>query len=228
MVVALIAAAGKGKRLEKAVNKQFLTLAGKPIIYYTLMAFENCQKITSIFLLLAADDIDYCQQKIINKYKFSKIHKIIEGGKERQDSIYNGIKQLNEPDKVLIHDGARPLISPELIERIVDELEREQAAILAVPAKDTIKSIGEQGYIEQTFDRKMLCLVQTPQGFHYNLIKSAYDEAYKIGYYATDDAALVERIGGKVKFIMGNYENFKITTSEDLVLAETILKQRQL
>ncbi|MFH0924539.1 MAG: 2-C-methyl-D-erythritol 4-phosphate cytidylyltransferase [bacterium] len=227
-VAAIITAAGKGSRMGQPISKQFLSLGGKPILYHTVKAFESSGKIAEIYLIVGYDDINYCKQKIIYKYGFQKIKKIIIGGRERQDSIYNGLKELDTAvDTVLIHDGVRPFITTELIDKIIDELDQEQAMILAVPAKDTIKLVNQDGYIKETLDRKKLCLTQTPQGFDYNIIWSAYEKAYNDGYYATDDANLVERMGKKVKILMGDYENIKITTMEDLSVAEGILRRRE-
>ena len=230
--IAIIAAGGVGKRIvgdpatggEGNFPKQFLTLKDKPILAHTIDKFERCELIDEIILVVPEDYLEYCSQALVEKYSFKKIKKIICGGKERQDSVYLGLKTCPiSTSIVVIHDGVRPLISPEKISESIKLCQEKKAVILAVPVKDTIKRV-EDGLVITTLDRKKLWLVQTPQVFEYRLIMDAYEKARKDDFTGTDDSILVERLGHEVAVLEGEYENIKITTAEDLILAEKFLE----
>ncbi|AEE92297.1 2-C-methyl-D-erythritol 4-phosphate cytidylyltransferase [Tepidanaerobacter acetatoxydans] len=222
-VSAVIAAGGHGKRMNSSVSKQFLTIKGHPILYYTLNKFEKMDVISSIVLVTGVDDMDYTRNEIIRKYGFKKV-KLVEGGKERQDSVYNGLRELSpQTDIVVIHDGVRPFVPIKLIEKSITAAIKYKAVGVAVPVKDTIKIVGDGNTIKSTPDRKTLWSIQTPQTFKYDLILAAYEKAISEGFYGTDDTVLVERMGLSVKIIEGAYENIKITTPEDIIFAEAFV-----
>lgn len=224
-VSAIIPAAGTGERM--GLKKQFIELLGRPLIYYTLLPFEESELIDDVILVVGIDDTDRIK-KLIEQSGFKKVKKIIIGGKERQDSVYNGIKAISSSCKyVLIHDGARPLVTREIISSVATEVNLHKAVVVGIPSKDTVKSVSDEGFIKETLDRGSVWLIQTPQIFSYDIIKKAYERAFKIGYIATDDSRLVERLGQKVKIVKGSYENIKVTTPEDIVFAEAILRKRQ-
>lgn len=223
---AIIVAAGSGKRMDLGINKQFVKFDGKEMIAYTIDVFFRNENIDEIVVCIKQEEEEFFIKNIIEKYKFNNI-KIAYGGKERQDSIYNGLKEISKNcEIVLIHDGARPFVDDEIINNSIEMAKEKNAVVVGVPAKDTIK-IVENGIIKDTPERSKLWLAQTPQVFSYNLILSAYEEAYKNGYYGTDDAMLVENIGQSVSMIMGSYENIKITCPEDLDFAKEIIKKKR-
>lgn len=213
----IIPAAGQGKRMKADVSKQYIEVYGKPILAYTLEKFQEARCINDIILVVGKNEIDYVEKYIKNGYGFSKIKSIIHGGKERQDSVYEGLKAMDpETDIVLIHDAVRPMISTYDIERIVTETVKYKACIFGVKVKDTIKVVDENNHIRNTLDRNQLYAIQTPQVFDKNVILSAYREAMGEGFLGTDDAMLVEQFSTtKVKMIEGSYANIKITTPED-------------
>jgi 2-C-methyl-D-erythritol 4-phosphate cytidylyltransferase len=221
----IIVAAGEGKRIKSVHPKQFVPLAGKPILAHTLEKFENCDLIEEIILVVSAMYLDYCRQEVVEKFDFTKIRKMVIGGEERQDSVYAGLKSLSPVNTqiVVIHDGVRPFVSVDKIKEAVKLCEKEKAVILAVPAKDTVKRV-EDNLVITTLDREKLWLVQTPQVFEYKLIMEAYEKGFVDGFVATDDAMFVERLGQKVRVLEGDFVNFKITTEEDLTLAQEIKK----
>ncbi|MCG1012356.1 2-C-methyl-D-erythritol 4-phosphate cytidylyltransferase [Tepidanaerobacter sp. GT38] len=222
-VSAVIAAGGKGRRMNSSISKQFLNIKGRPILYYTLKKFERIDKIKSIILVVGADDIDFTREEIVKRYKFKKI-KIVQGGKERQDSVYNGLRELSpQTDIVVIHDGVRPFVPVTIIEKSIAAAAKYKAVGVAVPVKDTIKVVDDNYTIKNTPDRKTLWAMQTPQSFTYDVIMRAYEKAMCDGFYGTDDTVLVERLGLTVKIIEGAYENIKITTPEDIIFAETFI-----
>ena len=230
--VAIIAAGGLGKRIvedsatggEGNLPKQFLMLKGKPILAHTIDKFQRCELIDEIILVVPEDYMGYCSQAIADKYSFKKIKRIVCGGKERQDSVYLGLKACpKNTSTVAIHDGVRPLISPDKISESIKLCQKKKAVILAVPAKDTIKRV-EGGSVTTTLDRKKLWLTQTPQVFEYRLILDAYEKAKEDDFVGTDDSVLVERQGHEVVILEGEYENIKITTAQDLTLAEKLLE----
>jgi len=224
-VVALIPAAGLGKRMNNKISKPFILISGKPLIVYTLETFEECPLIYKIYLVVNPEEKELFNQNIISRYNFQKIQKLIDGGDTRQSSVYNGLNSLEkDTDIVVIHDGARPLIKEKFICQSIEVAQEFGSAVLAIPSKDTLKMIQDDMLVEKTLDREKIWRAQTPQTFKYNLVFSAYQKAFQEGIYATDDAAIVERYGHKVKLIMGSEENIKITTPFDILLAQDLLK----
>jgi len=222
-VCAVIAAGGQGKRMNSNVSKQFLTIKGHPILYYTLNKFEKMKILNEIILVVPPADVKYTEEQIIRKYGFKKT-RIVEGGKERQDSVYNGLKALpKDVDIVVIHDGVRPFIPVKIIENSIEAAAECDAVGVAVPVKDTIKVVDDKSIVKTTPDRKALWAIQTPQTFKYDVIMKAYEKAMEDGFYGTDDTVLVERMGLPVKIIEGSYENIKITTPEDIIFAEAFV-----
>lgn len=220
----VIVAAGTGSRMNMGINKQFIKLEGKEIIAYTIEKFYNNSNIEDIVVVVKEDESEFFKKEILDKYNFKNI-KIAYGGKERQDSVYNGLKLLDKKcDVVLIHDGARPFVSDKIIDNCIEEVKEHKAIVVGVPVKDTIKIIDNDKNIVDTPNRSVLWAVQTPQTFDYNILIDAYKDAFKSGFYGTDDAMLVERIGYKVKMVEGSYNNIKITTKEDLSVGSQILK----
>ncbi|MBU1712995.1 MAG: 2-C-methyl-D-erythritol 4-phosphate cytidylyltransferase, partial [Proteobacteria bacterium] len=216
--------AGKGIRMKGAVRKQYIEIDGCPVLRRTLKVFDSCRTVDHIILVIPPDDFRLCIDEIISPLKIEKKTDIIAGGSERQDSVYNGLLAVNEKEStVVIHDGVRPFVSPDQIEECVKQAVLHGACILGLPASDTLKIINGSGYIEKTMKRDAVWLAQTPQAFNYALIKKAHDCARKDGFTGTDDASLVERVGGKVKVINGSINNIKITTPEDLAIAMSII-----
>ncbi|CEJ72128.1 2-C-methyl-D-erythritol 4-phosphate cytidylyltransferase [[Clostridium] sordellii] len=221
----IIVAAGTGSRMKKNINKQFIKLDNKEIIAYTIDKFYINNEIDDIVVVIKKDEEDYFKENILEKYNFKNI-KIAYGGEERQDSVYNGIQKLDKNcEVVLVHDGARPFVTEEIINNSIQEAKKHNAVVVGVKVKDTIKVVGEEGNIVDTPNRKYLWSVQTPQVFKYDIITKAYENAYNENYYGTDDAMLVEKIGYDVKMIEGSYDNIKITTQEDLNFGEQILRK---
>ncbi|WP_435547763.1 IspD/TarI family cytidylyltransferase [Desulfobacterium sp. N47] len=224
MVYAIIVAAGKGVRMNSPIRKQFFELDGRPLLCITLKAFDLCTLIESIILVVPPEDFQYCIDQVINPLNLKNKIKLVKGGPERQDSVYNGLLAVDEKDAlVVIHDGVRPFVSSDLIGECIRQALLHKACILGWPASDTIKVSDDTGYIKKTLSRDLLWSAQTPQAFDYRLIKKAHDTARKQGYTGTDDAQLVEMTGEKVKIIQGSKNNIKITTKEDFILAQAIL-----
>ena len=220
----VIVAAGTGSRMKKDINKQFIKLKNKEIVAHTIEKFYNSENIDDIVVVIREDEEEYFNKNIKEKYGFTNI-KVAHGGNERQDSVFNGIKMLKkECDVVLIHDGARPFVTDDIIKRSINKANEHNAIVVGVKVKDTIKVVSDNGNILDTPNRSYLWAVQTPQVFKYDIITKAYEDAYNNNYYGTDDAMLVERIGYNVKMIEGSYNNIKITTQEDLEFGEQILK----
>ncbi len=220
----VIVAAGTGSRMKKDINKQFIKLKNKEIVAHTIEKFYNSENIDDIVVVIREDEEKYFNKNIKEKYGFADI-KVAHGGNERQDSVFNGIKMLKkECDVVLIHDGARPFVTDDIIKRSINKANENNAIVVGVKVKDTIKVVSDNGNIVDTPNRSYLWAVQTPQVFKYDIITKAYQDAYNNNYYGTDDAMLVERIGYNVKMIEGSYNNIKITTQEDLEFGEQILK----
>ena len=226
-VAALIPAAGMGKRMGKDRQKQFLMLGDMPVLAHTLKAFEGIDEVREIIVIAPKGEEGFCLDKIVEKYRIHKVTKVIAGGRERQDSVYNGLKLVSDDtDFVIVHDGVRPFISKDIIKRSIELAKEADGVVAGVPAKDTIKRVSNDMFVEATMNRQHLWLIQTPQTFKYKIINEAYNKAYINDYYGTDDASLVERLGYKIKVIMDSYENIKITTPEDMIFAETIYKSR--
>jgi len=223
---AVIVSAGKGHRFMEGKKKQFYLLAGKPILAHTLDKFETCPLIRSILLVVSQEDMDYCLKEVIEKYKIQKVSQIVPGGKQRQESVKNGVEALpKDVNIVAIHDGVRPFVTKAMIEDSIHSAARFGAVVLAMPVKETIKMSNPDGTILKTLDRASLWQTQTPQTFQVHVIKEAYHRAIEDGFVGTDDASLVERIGGKVHILPGSYTNIKITTPEDLLLANLLFKK---
>jgi len=224
---AVIVSAGKGHRFMEGRKKQFYSLAEKPILAHTLDKFEASPLIRSILLVVSQEDMDYCLKEIIEKYLYKKISQIIPGGKRRQESVKNGIDALTKDvEIVVIHDGVRPFVTREMVEESIRSAIRFGAVVFAMPVKETIKIAQPDGTVLKTLDRESLWQVQTPQTFQVNLIKEAYHKAKEDGFIGTDDASLVERLGVKVHILPGSYTNIKITTPEDLILANLFVKMK--
>ena len=219
--VAIVLAAGQGKRMQSKVQKQFLLIKDKPVLYYTLSAFENSPVITDIILVTGKDEIEYCQREIVEKYDFNKVRKIVAGGKERYHSVHEGLQAVADTEYAFIHDGARPFVDNEIIERVYAAVKEHKACVVGMPVKDTIKIADEAGFAAQTPDRKKVWQVQTPQTFEFQLIKEAYEKLLiEEPEGITDDAMVVETMTDhKVKLVEGSYRNIKITTPEDLEIA---------
>lgn len=239
MISAIVLAAGSGKRMNSQTAKQYLKIYDKEVLYYSLKVFEACEKINQIILVTKEDDIEYCKKEIVEKYKFNKIMNIIPGGRERYDSVHAGLSLLNsldrtdgidgntEDDIVLIHDGARPFVTNDMILESIETVKKYGACSVGVPVKDTIKIVDKNGFSVETPDRKYLYQIQTPQTFKLDLILSAYKKFEKDdNHNITDDTMLVEQYTGvKSKIIFGAYENIKITTPDDMELAEKIVEK---
>ena len=223
MVSAVIVAAGKGIRMKDTVRKQYLPLAGRPVLSHTLAVFDECNLIRKIFLVVPQKDFAYCRNNIFPMLK--KEINLVVGGKERQDSVYNGLIAVGENNGiVVIHDGVRPFANKEMLEACVKGAKKHGACIIGVPAQDTLKKISSSGDIEKTIERNNIWLAQTPQAFQYEIIRKAHENARLKGYTGTDDAFLVEQMGKHVKIIKGSKNNIKITTKEDLRIAEVMLR----
>lgn len=226
---AIVLAAGQGKRMGTKVAKQYLLLAGKPILYYALKAFEDSPLINEVFLVTGEGEESYCREEIIEKYQFKKVSKVLQGGKERYHSVWNGLKELGKSGYVFIHDGARPFVERQIIERGYNSVQRCNACVVGMPVKDTIKQVDETGMVETTPDRSRLWMVQTPQIFENEVVKKAYSLLMReTCINVTDDAMVVEQmLSHPVRLVEGSYENMKITTPEDLEMAEIFLKRRE-
>lgn len=222
---AIVLAAGSGKRMNSKVHKQYLIIQDRPVLYYSLKAFED-SAVDEIVLVVGKGEEEFCRKEIVDKYGISKVKAIVEGGKERYHSVFEGLKQTSDADYVLIHDGARPFVNQDIIRRCMQEVQKYQACVVGMPVKDTIKIADEEGYAKQTPDRKNVWMIQTPQTFSYALICEAYEEMLKTEDAAiTDDAMVLERTKGKKsKLIEGSYRNIKITTPEDLLIANVYLQ----
>jgi 2-C-methyl-D-erythritol 4-phosphate cytidylyltransferase len=234
MNVAIITAAGRGTRLKSNVSKQFLNLYGKPIVAHTLDTFQKASKIDLIYLVVSPDYLDFCNTHIIKKYKYSKIKEVVLGGNTRQESVFNALQKLPQDTSIVsVHDGVRPLITAEEIDKIISALvvanrkdPEIEGIIMAAPAYETIKKISGNDIIEKTIQRNLVWHAQTPQVFFYSTLKEAHLQAVSSNYVGTDDAGLVEMLGKKVKIFRGRHENIKITTPTDLFLAELIMSRK--
>lgn len=227
--VAIVLAAGRGTRMQSSVQKQYMEIGDKPVLYYTLRAFEESD-VDSIILVVGQGEITYCMQQIVQRYAFAKIEHVIEGGLERYHSVNYALQSVSDRyDKVLIHDGARPFIEVSMIQEMLRQLDEEPACIFAVPVKDTIKTTNQEGFVEKTLERSLLWMIQTPQGFERKLILEAYQrlmEEEGSARNVTDDSMVVEQYTkSRVKVLTGSYRNIKITTPEDLAVAWHYLQQ---
>lgn len=223
-ISAIIVAGGSGSRMETSTKKQYLKIKDKEILVYTVECFQNMPEIQEIVVVTGKEDIAYVEKLLKDTYKLNKVSYIVAGGKERQDSVYNGIQAADEKsDYLVIHDGARPLVTEEVVRAGLDMAYTHRASIIAVPVKDTIKLVSKDGKVEATPDRSSLWSVQTPQIFEKELIIHAHEYAKEHELSVTDDSMLVEAIGVPVYIVEGEYTNIKITTPEDLIIAEKML-----
>ena len=224
MISAIILAGGKGKRMNSSISKQFIEIKGKPIIYYTIKKFNDNKNIDNIILVLSSEEIEYFKKNILNKYDI-KVDKIVVGGAERQDSVYNGLKSLenSETDIVLNHDGARPFISDRIIDEGIKYATIYGASAPGVMPKDTIKIKDENNFSLNTPNRETLVSIQTPQVFKFNEILECHRKVKIDKLVVTDDTMVVEKYGNKVYLYDGEYTNIKVTTPEDLILAERLI-----
>jgi len=223
MISAIILAGGKGKRMGNGISKQFIIVNGKPILYYTLTKFLKCKVIDNIILVLPKDEIEYCVKEVLEKYSL-KVNQIIEGGEERQESVYNGLKVCMNSNIVLIHDGARPFVSEKIINDGIRYAKAYGAAAPGVMPKDTIKIKNSDGFSTQTPNREKLVAVQTPQSFKLSIIMECHEQIKKDKIMVTDDTMVVEMYGHPVYLYKGEYNNIKVTTKEDLIIAEYLAK----
>ena len=235
-LAAIVLSAGRGLRMGADIPKQYMDLDGRPVIYYSLKAFEE-SIVDEIVLVCGAGDEEYVKSEIIEKHGFTKVKKIVSGGKERFNSVYNGLEACEDlpeessgkaPSYVFIHDGARPLITPEMISKLYEEVKVKKAVIAACHAKDTVKVADASGLVKETPDRSSLWQVQTPQVFKYGLIKKAYEKLIAAGDESvTDDAMVAEKYGEDSVYLCDTgSENIKITTASDLVIASALLKNK--
>lgn len=227
-VIVLIPAAGLGRRMGAAVNKQYLRLAGRPILAHTLACFDHHPLVDAIYVISPPAEISFCQKEVVRRYGFAKVREIVAGGAERQDSVRHGLLACgaNPDDIILIHDGVRPFFPAHRLGDLVESAKRTGACLAGVPVKDTIKEV-RQGMVSGTPDRSCLWQAQTPQAFRFEIIAKAHQQALADGFLGTDDASLVERLGLPVAMVEGDYRNIKITTPEDLVAAEAIWRAGQ-
>ena len=223
---AIIVSAGKGVRMNRSTPKQYLLLQGRPVLCHTVMAFSKCPEVDKIALVVPEKDIQYCQEQLLSGLRIDTPVNVLAGGKRRQDSVFNGILSIDDRDSiVVVHDGVRPLIRPKMISRCINKAKTSGACILGLPLQDTLKMVDCDSLIQRTINRGGLWTAQTPQAFHYQLIRDAHDAAAKAGVETTDDAALLERMGFPVNILLGTKDNLKITTNDDLILADVILSQ---
>jgi 2-C-methyl-D-erythritol 4-phosphate cytidylyltransferase len=221
----IIPAAGQGKRMGAGRNKLFLTLENIPVLIHTLRVFEQDTECSGIILSIHPQDKESFNE-LLTEYRISKVTHLVHGGKERQDSVYNGVKVIQADGIVLVHDGARPFVTLDTVHELVKAAESSGAAIAAVPVKDTIKK-AENLLVSETIERSSLWAVQTPQAFRVSILRKAHEYAVEDQFTGTDDASLVERLPHKVVIIEGDYDNIKLTTPEDMFFAEAILKKRK-
>ena len=225
MVTAIFPAAGSSTRMGGSVNKNFLKLAGEPILIRTLKIFSQVERVNRLIVVVAEHEVETVEQ-LLRGIDGLKSWRVTIGGSERQFSIANGLKLLpDDAEIVLVHDAARPLVSVQTIEAVIDAAEKFGGAIAAVPCKDTIKVVDAEGFIKYTPPRRELVAVQTPQGFRREILLRAYQRAADENFLGTDDASLVERLGVQVKVVASDYRNIKVTTPEDISVAENFLRE---
>lgn len=230
--VAIVLAAGQGKRMNSDVQKQYLMLGDRPVLYHSLKVFED-SFVNEVILVVSEDDIEYCRAEVVEKYHLHKVKKIVAGGKERYHSVMNGMKAIEDGEcsYVFIHDGARPFVTQDILRRSYQTVCEYGTAVVAMPSKDTVKIADDEQCAKETPDRRTVWMMQTPQVFSYELIKDAYEKLADadeklaaLGIVITDDAMVVEMFEDtKVKFVEGSYGNIKITTPEDLLIANVLL-----
>jgi len=225
-IVAIIAAAGQGRRLAAAVAKQYLSVGGMPILARTLRIFDENPLVGGIVLAVGADQREALEERVLCSYPCRKLLEVVPGGAERQESVARALEAVSPRcEVVVIHDGVRPLLSQGLLTAVIEAARRSGAAVAAVPARDTVKDV-EAGLVRATLDRSRIWLAQTPQAFFTDLIRRAHEAAAREGIQGTDDAVLVERLGASVEIVPGSEENIKVTTAADLIVAEAVLAAR--
>lgn len=223
----VIAAAGIGSRMKSNISKQYLLLKQRPILAYSLQVFEACEAVEQIVVAVHPLAAEYCQKEIINRYGFKKVTDLVAGGETRQHSVWQGLQHLDESNAIVaVHDGARPFVTPELLAKLLAAAAEWGAAIPGVPVKDTVKVMDQEGFVNRTLARDNLFAVQTPQLFAGAELRKAYSLAMAEGFNGTDDASVYEKYIGKVRLVEGEYRNIKITTPEDLVIAEGLLNSK--
>ncbi|MDK2744655.1 MAG: 2-C-methyl-D-erythritol 4-phosphate cytidylyltransferase [Nitrospira sp. BO4] len=226
--VALVPAAGRGLRMGGPVPKQFLSLGGEPLILHSLRVLQVSSAIDEIILAVPATEMDYCLTQIVAQHHFTKVTKVVPGGKERQDSVRHALEEVHDDvEVVLVHDAVRPFLTERMVEEVVKKARAKGAAIIALPMKDTVKQVGADHVIERTLDRETLWLAQTPQAFRRDWLLAAHRKAHGEGVRATDDAYLMEWCGYPVSVVEGSGENIKVTRPEDMVIGEAILSSRR-
>jgi 2-C-methyl-D-erythritol 4-phosphate cytidylyltransferase/2-C-methyl-D-erythritol 2,4-cyclodiphosphate synthase len=221
----VIAAAGRGSRMESSTNKQYLLLNSRPVLAYSLDFFEKLDVVDEIVVVTGEKDLNYCEREIIKRFKYNKVSAVIPGGKERQDSVWAGLRKLGtDTEFVAVHDGARPLLSCAVLYRLLEEAQEWGAAIPGIASKDTLKAVDRDDFVRQTLDRTTVYAIQTPQVFRYKELMTAYRQSYEEDFRGTDDASLFERYIGRVKVIEGDHNNIKITTPGDMIVAQALLR----
>lgn len=225
---AIVLSAGRGKRMGSKIQKQYLEVEGKPLLYYSLKTFQESSIIEDIILVVGEGQEDYVQKEIVEKYGITKVSHIVMGGAERYHSVWNGLQKI-EDGYVFIHDGARPFIDDDILERVYKEVRDKKACVVSMPVKDTIKTVDDEGFVTSTPDRSHVWLMQTPQVFDTKLVKKAYSMLIENEQEnVTDDAMVVElMLGHPIKLVEGSYENIKITTPEDLEVAKIFVKRKK-
>ena len=232
---AVVLAAGSGKRMNTGVKKQYLEIAGKPVLYYSLKAFEE-SFIDEIILVVPEDEIEQIRENYVRWYGFQKVTAIVGGGKERYHSVYCGLQAVSPScDYVFIHDSARPMVTQDILNRAYQTVLKEKACVVGMPSKDTVKIANEDGFVATTPNRRLVWTIQTPQVFEYPLVLKAYKELIEkeqelldADVQITDDAMVVEYFSRhRIKLVEGSYENIKITTPEDIAIAEKFLKKQK-
>ena len=225
-VIAIVPAAGMGKRFGEGTNKPFASFGDKPLIIWAVEALQSLPEVAEIIPAVKEADVKPCR-RLFEEFLITKIRRIAPGGRERQDSVFNGLTLIQDKTAVvLVHDGVRPLIEPSVIKKVLQQLNGCDGVVVGVPLKDTVKEVID-GIVRNTPERNSLWAIQTPQAFHFNTLYAAYEKAAADSFYATDDSALVERHGGKIKVVQGSYTNIKVTTPEDLLVAEVFLEMRR-
>jgi 2-C-methyl-D-erythritol 4-phosphate cytidylyltransferase len=226
--VAIIPSGGAGKRMGGIVPKQFLYLSGLPLLVHTLQPFQNSPSVDSIILAVPGESVNEVRRNIVERYALSKVRHVVPGGRERQDSVRNALMHLDDEDEiVVVHDGVRPFVTDDLIKLVIDSAQKLGAVATGIEVRDTVKRVDKAGKIEETVPRDGLWLTQTPQAFKKDLLVAAYLQAYREGFYGTDDASLVEKSGVPVWMIPGDRDNLKVTTGGDMLHCERIMRGRK-
>ncbi|MED4018056.1 MULTISPECIES: 2-C-methyl-D-erythritol 4-phosphate cytidylyltransferase [Sutcliffiella] len=221
----IIPAAGQGKRMNAGKNKQFIELQALPVMIHTLNIFEMDERCDEIILVINPNEKQLVES-LLTQHKITKARKLVTGGAERQHSVYNGLQSLKDAEIVLVHDGARPFITHNIIHRLVDVAAEKGASVAAVRVKDTIKRVSDDGVVLETMERSSLWAIQTPQAFRVSVLEKAHEVAKEKGFIGTDEASLVEEIGIPVHIVEGDYQNIKLTTPDDILYAEAILEKQ--